>query len=129
MFDKILLDAPCTGSGTFSSHPELKWRQNHKFLNQNLFLQRNLIEKAFSMLKLGGILLYSTCSLYLEEGELQIDKVLDRFEIEKLPSWISPNYKINKTAISGAGRFFPVVHNTNGVFIAKLKKKIQINLL
>jgi len=122
-FDKILLDAPCTGSGTFSSHPELKWRQNQKFLNQNVFLQRNLIEKAFNMLKPGGILLYSTCSLYPEEGELQINNVLDRFEIEKLPSWISPSYKINKTANSGAGRFFPVVHNTNGFFIAKLKKK------
>ncbi len=123
LFDKILLDAPCTGSGTFSSHPELKWRQNQKFLNQNVFLQRDLIEKAYNMLKPGGILLYSTCSFYPEEGELQINKVLDKFEMEKLPSWISPSYKINKTALSGAGRFFPIIHNTNGFFIAKLKKK------
>jgi 16S rRNA C967 or C1407 C5-methylase (RsmB/RsmF family) len=122
-FDKILLDAPCTGSGTFSSHPELKWRQNQKFLNQNLFLQRNLIEQAFNMLKPGGILLYSTCSMYPEEGELQINNVLDRFEIEKLPTWISPSYKINESTLSGTGRFFPTVHNTNGFFIAKLKKK------
>ncbi|MHA1476389.1 MAG: RsmB/NOP family class I SAM-dependent RNA methyltransferase [Promethearchaeota archaeon] len=122
-FDKILLDAPCTGSGTFSSHPELKWRQNQKFLNQNVFLQRKLIDKAFNMLKPGGILLYSTCSLYPEEGELQIIKVLDKFDIEKLPSWISPSYKIDKTALSRVGRFFPIIHNTNGFFIAKLKKK------
>jgi len=122
-FDKILLDAPCTGSGTFSSHPELKWRQNQKFLNQNVFLQRNLIERAFNMLKPGGILLYSTCSLYPEEGELQIDKVLDRFEMEKLPDWISPNYKILNSTLKGVGRFFPTIHNTNGFFIAKMKKK------
>ncbi len=123
LFDKILLDAPCTGSGTFSSHPELKWRQNQKFLNQNVFLQRDLIEKAFSMLKTGGILLYSTCSLYPEEGELQINNVLDRFEMEKLPDWISPSYNITKSTLNGTGRFFPTVHNTNGFFIAKLKKK------
>ncbi len=122
-FDKILLDAPCTGSGTFSTHPELKWRQNQKFLNQNVFLQRDLIEKAFNMLKPGGILLYSTCSFYPEEGELQINKVLDKFEMEKLPSWISPSFKLNEIALSGAGRFFPIIHNTNGFFIAKLKKK------
>ncbi len=122
-FDKILLDAPCTGSGTFSTHPELKWRQNQKFLNQNVFLQRDLIEKAINMLKPGGILLYSTCSFYPEEGELQIIKVLDRFEVEKLPSWISPSYKINNSSFRGAGRFFPTIHKTNGFFIAKLKKK------
>jgi len=85
-------------------------------------LQRNLIEQAFNMLKPGGILLYSTCSMYPEEGELQINNVLDRFEIEKLPTWISPSYKINESTLSGTGRFFPTVHNTNGFFIAKLKK-------
>ncbi|QEE16500.1 RsmB/NOP family class I SAM-dependent RNA methyltransferase [Promethearchaeum syntrophicum] len=122
-FDKILLDAPCTGSGTFSTHPELKWRQNLKFLNQNVFLQEKLIERAYYILKPGGILLYSTCSFYPEEGELHINKILDKFEIEKLPSWISPCYKINNSSLLGAGRFFPTIHNTNGFFIAKLKKK------
>ena len=122
-FDKILLDAPCTGSGTFSTHPELKWRQNQIFLNQNVLLQRNLLQKAFFMLKPGGILLYSTCSFYPDEGELQINKVLDKFEMEKLPTWISSSYKINDNTLDGAGRFFPTIHNTNGFFIAKLKKK------
>ena len=123
LFDKILLDAPCTGSGTFSTHPELKWRQNQKFLNQNVFLQQKLIERAFNILKPGGTLLYSTCSFYPEEGELQIKKVLDNFDMEKLPSWISSSYNINNTTLPGAGRFFPTIHNTNGFFIAKLKKK------
>ncbi|MHA1919632.1 MAG: SAM-dependent tRNA/rRNA cytosine-C5 methylase, partial [Promethearchaeota archaeon] len=116
-------DAPCTGSGTFSTHPELKWRQNQIFLNQNVLLQRNLLQKAFFMLKPGGILLYSTCSFYPDEGELQINKVLDKFEMEKLPTWISSSYKINDNTLDGAGRFFPTIHNTNGFFIAKLKKK------
>jgi len=60
LFDKVLLDAPCTGSGTFLSHPELKWRQNEAFLHQNIVLQKKLLETALSRLKPDGILVYST---------------------------------------------------------------------
>ncbi|MHA1472626.1 MAG: RsmB/NOP family class I SAM-dependent RNA methyltransferase, partial [Promethearchaeota archaeon] len=79
-FDKILLDAPCTGSGTFSTNPELKWRQNEGFLHQNLVLQEKLLKSAIDLLKPSGILVYSTCSLYPEEGELQVVKILNKCE-------------------------------------------------
>ena len=122
-FDKILLDAPCTGSGTFSTNPELKWRQNEGFLHQNLVLQEKLLKSAINLLKPSGILVYSTCSLYPEEGEYQVLKILNHCKPMELPKWFSPSYKINHQHIPGTGRLFPATHQTKGFFIAKFKKK------
>ena len=122
-FDRILIDAPCTGSGTLLSNPELKWRQNSNFLKQNMVLQTKLLNSAINFLKPGGVLLYSTCSLYAEEGELQILKFFDQLKPVELPKWISPSYKINGRVIPGTGRLFPSIHHTKGFFIGKFKKK------
>ena len=122
-FDKILLDAPCTGSGTFSTNPELKWRQNEGFLHQNLLLQEKLLQSAINLLKPSGVLVYSTCSLYPEEGEYQVLKVLNQFKPMELPKWFSPSYKVDGQHIPGTGRLFPATHHTKGFFIAKFKKK------
>jgi 16S rRNA (cytosine967-C5)-methyltransferase len=123
MFDRILLDAPCTGSGTFLANPELKWRQNPKFLHQNILLQKKLFQSALNLLKPGGILVYSTCSLYLEEGEHIIMNFLNQLEPQDLPTWFSPSYKINGSRLPGAGRLFPSKQKTQGFFVGKFKKK------
>jgi len=123
-FDKILLDAPCTGSGTFTSKPELKWRQTKKFLERNVLLQEKLLKSASALLKPGGTLVYSTCSLYPEEGEYQIQKMMnDKFEFKKGPSWLPPSYNINNSSIIGTGRFSPSKHSTIGFFVAKIAKR------
>jgi len=128
-FDKVLLDAPCTGSGTFLSNPELKWRQNENFLHQNVVLQEKLLKNALNLLKPCGILVYSTCSLYPEEGELQILKFLKYLEPLELPKWFSPSYRIDGSVIPGTVRLFPAQHHTQGFFIAKFKKKEIYNQL
>ena len=121
--DKILLDAPCTGSGTFTSNPELKWRQNEKFLRRNVILQKRLIEAAIKALKVGGTLVYSTCSLYPEEGEHQIQRIIgDYVKPASTPSWLPPSYKINDSFIEGTGRYLPADHKTIGFFVGKLIK-------
>ncbi len=122
-FDYVLLDAPCTGSGTFLTNPELKWRQNESFLHQNVVLQKKLLESALNLLKPNGILVYSTCSFYPEEGELQILNFIDQLEPLDLPKWFSPSYKIENKLIKGTGRLYPSVHHTQGFFIGKFKKK------
>jgi 16S rRNA (cytosine967-C5)-methyltransferase len=122
-FDRILIDAPCTGSGSLLNNPELKWRQNSDFLRQNLILQTKLLNAGINFLKPNGVLVYSTCSLYAEEGELQILKFMDKLDPLTLPEWISPSYKINNKFIEGTGRLFPSVHDTKGFFIGKFKKK------
>lgn len=123
-FDRILLDAPCTGSGTFTSNPELKWRQTKNFLDRNVILQEKLLKSASALLKPGGTLVYSTCSLYPEEGEYQIQKIMnEQLEFKKGPSWLPPSYIINNSSIRGTGRFFPAKHNTIGFFVAKIVKR------
>jgi len=122
-FDRILLDAPCTGNGTFSANPELKWRQNSQFLHQCTLLQEKLFESAINLLKHDGILVYSTCSLYPEEGEYIISKFIDRLEPLDLPHWFSPSYTLNHSILPGTGRLFPSIHHTQGFFIGKFKKK------
>jgi len=122
-FNKILLDAPCTGSGTFSSNPELKWRQTNSFLHQNVILQEKLLRSAVEMLEPEGTLIYSTCSLYAQEGELQIQKVLDELEPITLPNIFSLSYKLNGKRIPGTGRLFPAENNSKGFFVGHFKKK------
>ncbi|MFX0071630.1 MAG: RsmB/NOP family class I SAM-dependent RNA methyltransferase [Candidatus Hermodarchaeota archaeon] len=122
-FDKILLDAPCTGSGTLLTNPELKWRQNRGFLYQNITLQEKLLHSALKLLKPEGILVYSTCSLYPEEGEQQIIKILEHLIPLDLPEWFSPSYKIKGKEIPGIGRLHPLIHRTQGFFIGKFKKR------
>jgi 16S rRNA (cytosine967-C5)-methyltransferase len=123
-FDKILLDAPCTGSGTFTSNPVLKWRQNARFLRRHIFLQEKLLKSALTLLKKGGTLVYSTCSLYPEEGEYQIAKISnDQIEFVKVPSWLPPTYTVNGSGINGSGRFNPADHQTIGFFVSKMIKK------
>ncbi|MFO8020074.1 MAG: RsmB/NOP family class I SAM-dependent RNA methyltransferase [Promethearchaeia archaeon] len=122
-FDRILVDAPCTGSGTFVSNPELKWRQNWEFLNQNLIFQENLLKSALHLLKNEGVLVYSVCSLYPEEAEFQMLKFRDQLEPLNLPKWLSSSYIMGGKTIQGTGRLFPTLQNTLGFFIAKFKKR------
>ncbi len=122
-FDKILLDAPCTGSGALLANPVLKWRQNDKFLHQNMVIQEKLLKSAIKLLKPSGILVYSTCSLYPEEGEYQIKKFLEKLIPMELPDWLGKSYKIDGSYILGTARLFPAQHHTEGFFIAKFKKK------
>ncbi|TFG09151.1 MAG: RsmB/NOP family class I SAM-dependent RNA methyltransferase, partial [Promethearchaeota archaeon] len=122
-FDKVLLDAPCTGSGAFLTSPELKWRQNRSFLYQNMTLQEKLFQSSIHLLKPEGTLVYSTCSLYPEEGELQVLKFLNELEPLDLPNWVSPSYKIDDKQVPGSGRLFPSIHHSQGFFIGIFKKK------
>jgi len=72
----ISLDAPCSGSGTWSRHPEGKWRLTAEKLESFAVLQRNLLRRAVSLLAPGGIVVYSTCSLFKAENENVVAGVL-----------------------------------------------------
>jgi 16S rRNA (cytosine967-C5)-methyltransferase len=72
-FDAVLLDAPCSATGTFRRHPEVVWHRDTKDIAGRVALQRKLISRAAEYLKLGGILVYCVCSLEREEGEMQAD--------------------------------------------------------
>jgi 16S rRNA (cytosine967-C5)-methyltransferase len=72
-FDRILVDAPCSGTGTLSRNPEIKWRMDREDLRRFPSIQTSLLEHALKALKPGGRLVYSTCSLELEENEAVVE--------------------------------------------------------
>ena len=94
-FDAILLDAPCTATGTIRRHPDVAWLKTEEDLAKLTRLQQRLLDHSAELLKPGGRLIYCTCSLEPEEGEEQIKTCLARnpslrlvpFEAKKLP-WL-----------------------------------------
>lgn len=74
-FDAILLDAPCTATGTLRRHPDVAWRKTDADVTELAELQRQMLLRALGWLKPGGVLVYSTCSLEKEEGEDHIEAV------------------------------------------------------
>lgn len=75
-FDRILVDAPCSGTGTLARNPEIKWRLNPEDLNRLPAIQRQILSNALSTLRPGGRLVYATCSLETEENETVVEDVL-----------------------------------------------------
>lgn len=83
-FDAIMLDAPCSATGTIRRHPDLPYVKNGQDLDQLFQLQTGLLEAAYDMLKPGGRMVYCTCSLLAEEGELQIKHGAPRLGLKVL---------------------------------------------
>jgi 16S rRNA (cytosine967-C5)-methyltransferase len=79
-FDGILVDAPCTSTGTIRRHPDIGWLRNEEELVPLTSLQHRLLQRAVALLKRGGTLIYCTCSLEPEEGEQVITKLLSSDE-------------------------------------------------
>jgi 16S rRNA (cytosine967-C5)-methyltransferase len=83
-FDAVLLDAPCSATGTIRRHPDIPYTKSPKDIEALGALQTRLLDSAASLLKPGGKLVYSTCSLEVEEGEAQIAALLGRNEAVRL---------------------------------------------
>ncbi|WP_066325051.1 RsmF rRNA methyltransferase first C-terminal domain-containing protein [Anoxybacteroides amylolyticum] len=130
-FDKILVDAPCSGEGMFRKDEEAihYWSEEH--VHQCAVKQRHILDCAYRMLKEGGILIYSTCTFSPEENEQTMEALLQKYEdlelvaIEKSagiqpgrPEWT----KTTLTAIEQTARLWPHLLLGEGHFVAKLQK-------
>ncbi len=92
-FDRILLDAPCSGLGVLRRHPEGKWYKTQESIVQNRQVQSELLAATSRLLRPGGLLVYSTCSIEPEETESVIDEFCEshrEFQRESIASWIPP---------------------------------------
>ena len=88
-FDAVLLDAPCSSTGTIRRHPDVPWLKSESDITALIEMQRKLIDRAVELTKSGGMLIYCVCSLEPEEGERQIADLLARDDrVERVP--ISP---------------------------------------
>lgn len=120
--DGVLLDAPCTGTGTFRRHPDARWRLTPGDLSVMGAVQRALLESAASVVAPGGLLVYSTCSLEIEENDGQVETFLAThpdFVLEPPPPGSVPDSTLDR----GRLRVLPHVHGADGSFAARLRRR------
>ncbi|ASJ08467.1 Fmu (Sun) domain-containing protein [Thermococcus siculi] len=118
--DRVMLDAPCTSDGTIAKNPELRWRLREKNILKVVSLQRELMESAWKLLKPGGRLLYSTCSMLPEENEENVRWFLEGHPEAKLIPLSGP---YDPGFLDGTMRAWPHRHKTIGFFYALIEKK------
>lgn len=129
-FDRVLLDAPCTCEGIVLKDDSRKKSRNLKDLATCSEKQKKMIVAGFNVLKQNGLMVYSTCSFAPEENEMVIQYLIDTHKnaiIEPLKYGTSGltqfyKYKFTEKMIE-TKRFYPHIHDTNGFFIAKIRKK------
>jgi 16S rRNA (cytosine967-C5)-methyltransferase len=118
---------PCSGSGTWRRNPDMKWKLTPQGLEELLVVQQDLLQRAAQTVKVGGRLVYATCSLFQEENQLQIEKFLaqnpdfERVSVSDLWERV-----IQTSQPTGCEEFFcvtPDVHQMDGFFAAILERK------
>ncbi|MEX1260827.1 MAG: 16S rRNA (cytosine(967)-C(5))-methyltransferase RsmB [Balneolaceae bacterium] len=122
LVDGVLLDAPCTGTGVLSKRADLRWRRTPEELEASVKLQEELLEEAANLVKKGGRLVYSTCSIEPEENWEQIQKFLgkmDNFELEKLDEFLPEEVLVED---GYAYQTYPHKHGCDGHFGVRLKR-------
>ena len=116
--DLVLVDAPCSGSGTWRRSPEGRWRLTPDRLDRVIALQAHLLDLAAELVRPGGRLVYAVCSILSREGAGQIGHFLDRHS-----SWIREETPIATGRVDGAGRLLTPGHDTtDGFFVARLAR-------
>lgn len=124
-FDKILVDAPCSGLGVLKRKPDAKYTKTEADLHSLSAIQLNILEKVSSLVKTGGTITYSTCTVGKEENEAIIDAFLEQnkdFErdlslVDRLPEAVKPYVNGNSVQI------LPQYFGSDGFFIASIRRK------
>lgn len=123
--DRVLVDAPCSGTGTWRRHPDLKWRTSEEAFLQLCTLQKNILVAAAKLVKPGGRLIYATCSLLKQENEYIVEKAvasLPMFKILPLTSIIEEkNLHLNSNNYKEYLSLTPHRDNTDGFFAVILE--------
>jgi len=132
-FDKILVDAPCSGEGTLRSSHKTYLMWNIKTIKALPRIQKSLLRSAIDILKIGGTIIYSTCTHAPEENEEVVSNILNEFgnsiKLEEIKLPIKPREGITNwedktynSQVKKCARIYPQDNNTEGFFLAKIKK-------
>jgi 16S rRNA (cytosine967-C5)-methyltransferase len=117
-YDRVLLDVPCTGTGVFAKRPDKKWRLREEDSKRLALMQRKMLEDAARIIKSGGTLVYSTCSLEPEENGDII-----RWFLEKNRNFtLEEDSRFEKFAVENGYLIFPHLMHGTGAFASKMKR-------
>jgi len=122
-FDLVILDAPCSGTGTIRRHPEIRWRAQTPHIHRLSRLQLRLLEACAQTVKPGGALIYSTCSLEPEENEEVVRKFHRRnpdFSLSKFADLPEP---LRQSQSEVGITLWPHIHDCDGMFFSLLRRK------
>jgi 16S rRNA (cytosine967-C5)-methyltransferase len=111
----VLVDAPCSGSGTWRRNPEGRWRLTPARLDRLVALQAHLLDVATSLVKPGGCIVYAVCSILSREGAGQAGDFLMRHS-----AWLGQDINPKVGRLDGSGRLLTPAHDaTDGFFVAR----------
>jgi 16S rRNA (cytosine967-C5)-methyltransferase len=118
--DLVLLDAPCLGTGTIARHPDARWRITPDALERIVQIQAELMDNTAEVVKPGGLLVYSTCSLEPEENVQQVERFLQRHPAfcREAPSDFPPALLSSESDL----QILPQVHGMDGAYAARLRR-------
>ncbi len=123
--DYVLVDAPCSGLGVLRRRPDARWRKQEEQIAALALLQAQILESVAVMLKPGGVLVYSTCTITREENLGQVESFLNKhpdFRWESLAGLLPPELDQAGTLDRGYLQILPHIHNLDGFFMARLGK-------
>jgi 16S rRNA (cytosine967-C5)-methyltransferase len=125
--DVVLLDAPCTGTGTFRRHPDGRWRIQPRDLAALVRLQAELLSAAADIVADDGLLVYSTCSLEVEENEEQVEAFLKQNPDFGLDTVVDASRDAAALVVEADGRLrvLPQRHGWDGAFAVRLRRRRQ----
>ena len=121
MADKILIDAPCSGTGVMGRRPDIRWRRMEGDLEKFSHVQISIINNCSKYLNKGGALVYATCSIEPEENLMVVEQFLNlnsNFIIDKIPDIIPKKWCKGKKVLN----IFPHEHGLDGIFAVRMKK-------
>jgi len=119
LFDRILLDVPCSATGVIRRHPDIKWLRKATDIDALVILQKQILKETWSLLKPGGTLLYATCSILPQENAEQIEYFLENNTDAKLMPIDCIEQEIDN---STGWQLLPGENNMDGFYYAKLRK-------
>jgi 16S rRNA (cytosine967-C5)-methyltransferase len=126
-FDRVLVDAPCSGTGTLRRNPEIRWHLKASDVAELSSKQTRILAHAAQMVRPGGILLYSTCSLEEDENEAVAEEFLKEhasFDQVRLVNGQTVNSLANLATASGAIRTWPHRHDVDGFFVIMFRHRV-----